>query len=603
MNRAKETARVRGAADPVGSPPLGVGRAIEGRGGSSLSNCSAAPLRGIARAIVVLAFLTPASLGQEFGGQHVIGRTPGWLFGLFPGDLDGDGDVDALASDILTDKIVWYENVGAGKGDGGGVFRAEQLISIAADGPISVYTADLDGDGDLDVLSASITDNRIAWFENLGGGVFGALQVISTAANGPQSVIAEDLDGDGDADVLSASDVDDKIAWYENLGGGVFGFQQVISLNASAANTVFTADLDGDGDADVLSASGGDDKIAWYENRGGGSFGPEQVISRGAEFAISVHAADLDGDGDADVLSASNGDNKIAWYENLGGGVFGPQQVISSTVVGAWSVYAADLDRDGDMDVLSASTLDDKVRWFENLGGGTFAEHVISTAADGPLAVYAADLNGNGVLDVISASVTDGKVAWYPNMMRDCNGNGDWDFIDIANGISSDCNANAIPDECDVTNRPMSDWNGDGLIDECFAPFSCTVNPNSLGSIATIHLQGTPLLGANNFRLIARDLTFFSTGYFLMSSGSGFVPGFGGGAGNLCLAAPLHRFIKPPTGRVLNSGSNRQFRLIVDLTKLPDGVVFQPGETWYFQALYRDGSTFNASQAVAVMWR
>lgn len=255
------------------------------------------------------------------------------------------------------------------------------------------------------------------------------------------------------------------------------------------------------------------------------------------------------------------------------------------------------------MDVLCTSAGDDKVLWFENLGGGTFAEHVVSTAAKGPLAVYAADVNGNGVPDVVSASVTDSKVAWYPNMMLDCNGNGAWDYQDIANGVSSDCDTNGIPDECDVADQPASDWNGDGLIDECFPPFYCTATPNSLGSVATIHLQGTPVLGANSFKLIAKDLTYFSTGYFLMSSGSGFIPGFGGGAGNLCLAAPLHRFVKPPTGRVLNSGSNRQFRLKVDLTNLPDGVVFQPGETWYFQALYRDGSTFNASQAVAVMWR
>ena len=134
----------------------------------------------------------------------------------------------------------------------------------------------MDGDGDLDVLSASQADDKIAWYENTdGAGSFGSQQVISTAADEARSVFAADVDGDGDLDVLSASEVDDKIAWYENTdGAGSFGSQQVISTAADGARSVFAADVDGDGDLDVLSASADDDEIAWYENTdGAGSFG------------------------------------------------------------------------------------------------------------------------------------------------------------------------------------------------------------------------------------------------------------------------------------------------------------------------------------------
>ena len=87
-----------------------------------------------------------------------------------------------------------------------------------------------------------------------------------------------DLDGDGDQDVLSASVGDDKIAWYENTDGlGTFGPQQVITTSVAGAMAVYTADLDGDGDVDVLSASLGDNKVAWYENMNGlGSSGPNR---------------------------------------------------------------------------------------------------------------------------------------------------------------------------------------------------------------------------------------------------------------------------------------------------------------------------------------
>ena len=142
-----------------------------------------------------------------------------------------------------------------------------------------------------------------------------------------------DLDGDGDQDVLSASVGDDKIAWYENTDGlGAWGAQRVITTSADGAVWVYAADLDGDGDFDVLSSSWFDNKFAWYENTDGlGTFGPQQVITTSVAGAMAVYTADLDGDGDVDVLSASLGDNKVAWYENMNGlGEFGPQQVITT---------------------------------------------------------------------------------------------------------------------------------------------------------------------------------------------------------------------------------------------------------------------------------
>ena len=111
------------------------------------------------------------------------------------------------------------------------------------------------------------------------GAQFGAQQVITNVADAAKSVYAADLDGDGDADVLSASQLDGKIAWHETLGGGAFGVQQVITTTAGGALSVHATDLDEDGDADVLSASAWHDKITWYENLGGGALGVEQVIT------------------------------------------------------------------------------------------------------------------------------------------------------------------------------------------------------------------------------------------------------------------------------------------------------------------------------------
>jgi hypothetical protein len=349
--------------------------------------------------------------------EHVLSTNAIWARAVHAADIDGDGDIDVLSASQSDDKIAWYENT-----DGQGGFGSEQIISTNAVGAWSVYTADLDGDGDMDVLSASIYDDKIAWYENTDGeGSFGTPQIISTNAINARSVYASDLDGDGDMDVLSASYNDDKIAWYENTdGNGSFGAEQIITTNAAGAWSVHSADLDGDGDMDVLSASFDDDKVAWYENTDGqGNFSTELIITTNADGIKSVYTADLDGDGNMDVLSASQSDDKIAWYENVDGqGTFGVEQIITTSAEGAHSVFAADMDGDGDMDVLSASFFDNKIAGYNNTDGqGNFgAEQIISTNANGPYSVYATDLEGDGDIDVLSASHNDDKIAAYENL-------------------------------------------------------------------------------------------------------------------------------------------------------------------------------------------
>ncbi len=352
--------------------------------------------------------IRPVPTSGVFGTRQIIATDARGARNAIAADLDADGDLDILSVSALDHEIFWYANTGLG------TFGTQQVVATNTGYVTSVFALDLDGDGDQDVLSASGDDDSIAWYENYGDGTFGTQQVITTDADSAESVFAADLDGDGDQDVLSASLGDGKIAWYENDGNGTFAAQKVLA-NAYYPRSVFAADLDGDGDEDVLSASSHDDKIAWYENNGMGAFGSQHAITTDADWAKSVFSADLDGDGDQDVLSASYYDDKIAWYENTGGGIFGGQRFITTNANGARSVFAADLDGDGDQDVLSASPNDDKIAWYENVGGGTFGpQRVITTDAWEAESVLAADLDGDGDLDVLS--VWNSKVAWYENL-------------------------------------------------------------------------------------------------------------------------------------------------------------------------------------------
>jgi len=285
-------------------------------------------------------------------------------------------------------------------------------ITTSADGANSVFAIDVDDDDDIDVLSASRYDDKIAWYENDSFENF-TTHVITASANDAWSVFAIDVDGDEDIDVLSASNGDDKIAWYENDGLENFT-THVITINAFNARSVFAIDVDGDDDIDVLSASGEDDKIAWYENDGSENF-TTHVITASADGASSVYAIDVDGDEDIDVLSASWNDNIIAWYENDGFENFSTH-VITINAFNARSVYAIDVDDDRDIDVISASSYDNKIAWYENDGSENFSTHVITASANRARSVFAIDVDGDDDIDVLSASAEDDKITWYEHL-------------------------------------------------------------------------------------------------------------------------------------------------------------------------------------------
>ncbi len=331
-------------------------------------------------------------------------------------DVDGDGHTDVLSASSYDDKIAWYEN------DGSSVPNfTVHTITTNAGGPKSVYAANVDGDSDTDVLSASSLDDKITWYENDGSSdpSFTA-HTITTNADRAKSVYAADVDGDSHTDILSASSGDDKIVWYENDGSSDPSFTtHTITTNADQAESVYAVDVDGDGHTDILSASSADSKIAWYENDGSSdpSFSAH-TIDPVASGARSVHAADVDGDGDTDVLSASSGDDKIVWYENDGSS--DPSfttHTITTNADGAKSVYAADVDGDGHTDVFSASSDDDKIAWYENDGNSnpSFTAHTITTNAGEAQSVYAANVDGDSDTDVLSASPGDDKIAWHEN--------------------------------------------------------------------------------------------------------------------------------------------------------------------------------------------
>jgi len=297
----------------------------------------------------------------SFGSKTIIAGVSN-IYMALAGDMDGDNDLDVVVVSNGADRVIWYENT-----DGAGTFSTGTIITTLTDGATSLELADIDGDGDLDVLSTSYLDDKLAYYINDGAGVFGAQNIISTM-NGAIYVHAADMDNDGDLDILAAGHLSNTVSFFKNNGSLNFAAPVTITATASGASSVIATDIDGDNNLDVLVSYSNSDKVVWFANTNGTAvFGTEQIIDNTGDRPFKVDAADLDNDGDMDVLCANFNDNEIVWYENTNGaGSFGTAQVISNSTQGASFVSVADIDADGDVDVFSGSYSDHSFNWYRN---------------------------------------------------------------------------------------------------------------------------------------------------------------------------------------------------------------------------------------------
>ena len=380
-------------------------------------------------------------------------------FDLLSADVDGDGDTDLVSAASATDRIYLHRNDGT-PGNGG---WATNTVTDLADNVRGVAAGDLDRDGDLDLVSASYNDDAVAWYENDGtpGSGQWTRRLISTGAGGANDVVVADFDRDGDLDVACAQFLDDEISWYRNNGGAPPTFTPLFvdGLSFAGPRAVAVGDFDGNGFPDLASVSETGNGVAWYENDGTPADG-EWVRSLIASVAgpKELAVADLDRDGDSDVVVAAYGEDQVRWYENDGTPSSWTARLVSPCG-GARSVDATDFDLDSDRDVLF-SCYDDDAIWLARSNGGSppsFTEWPVSVTAGGVRSVAAADLDRDGDLDGAAVQGGDDEVAWYENRGGQ--------FRVLADSIANDPLGGQPLEpvlDADVAHRGRS---GDGLIE------------------------------------------------------------------------------------------------------------------------------------------
>lgn len=323
-------------------------------------------------------------------------------------DFDADGDVDVLGGSRVyehPDTVYWASN------DGTGHFAPPQVVAYGSYYLYDVDAADLDGDGDLDILTASEGDHLFAWYANDGSMVCGPPQEIDTEHSNPRRIATGDLDGDGDVDVLLGTGYENDLTWYANDGGSFSTGQELYTFQNDVAD-ILVDDVDGDGDADVLAA-GGYPGIREFINDGAGGLGTSVELPVSASTAIGLD--DINGDGYRDLWGLGS-----SWTWSLGdadGNFTGSTEGMSGTGVTMTFVCIGDLDGDGGNDLVSTWNELDEVWYIPNTGIGIFpaVPTIFSQAMNTVRVLRSADIDGDGDLDMVASSQGDHRVVWLEN--------------------------------------------------------------------------------------------------------------------------------------------------------------------------------------------
>ncbi len=270
-------------------------------------------------------------------------------------DLNNDGHVDVIVGSVSLDSIAVTLNRGYGWPTFDGSYTAVHVQNIS---PYEIEAADMDADGDLDLLAAGGYGSDsviICW--NDGSGSFPEPHTYyPTGGDTPVAAKAADVDNDGDLDVVAVHGFSDNVAVLINTGG-TLGAPTLYPL-PEAGLSLEVVDLTGDGYADMAIAPTNGSQLLVLQNIGDGTFASYETYEGNAGFSL-IKTGDIDGDGDLDIVSTHQGSKYISVFTNDGGTFDGLQDY--GTLQWTDFVTLADFDGDYDLDLAYASGFMDSI--------------------------------------------------------------------------------------------------------------------------------------------------------------------------------------------------------------------------------------------------
>ncbi len=396
-------------------------------------------------------------LAQNLFTEHVVFYDFGNAVSIAGADLDGDGDIDMVASAFSGNYVAWMEN------DGMQNFTKHMIIEDFGHAFV-LDIAHIDDDDDYDIVCAAKADDMILWFDNDGFGNF-TIDTVVTNWESASFVMAKDhfknldldIDGDGDTDILATSNSPgDKVSWFENDGNQNFT-EHIVKEDWTWARYSTATDLDLDGDMDIVgTAKAGE--IIWFVNDDYQNFTEDTVIANWGQPS-SVQAADIDEDGDIDLAATSVTAQEVAWFENINNDF--TKHTIRTDYNGAFSVAIADFNDDGNMDIAAEAWIDELASVYYNDGDENFTEEIFSETAYELIKIFVTDLDLDGDHDILGATYAVNDVRWWENSLYNVS----------FGGTPSSGHAPLTVEFTDSSNLalPINQWawdfNNDGIID------------------------------------------------------------------------------------------------------------------------------------------
>ena len=290
----------------------------------------------------------PGLGGGQFAEEPIVSNLALGVRDIVSGDLDGDQDADLGIAAIFN-----LSGVGVSLGDGTGAFGPAPLAGIG-DIPRALTLADLDEDDAPDLVIVDEALDQIYVVRNLGDGSFEFPAAVSFAVGEePYELASADLDGDGHLDVVTVDRVAGALTILWGDGTGSFADAQTEAVG-EGPRALTIADLDGDGRLDLVTADFGSDTVSLVHNLGDRGFAPAEALAVGAE-PYAVVAVELTGDGRLDIVSADSAASTLTIHPSAGGAEGGYGEPVSRFVgPQPFDIAAADLDGDSRSDLAVA---------------------------------------------------------------------------------------------------------------------------------------------------------------------------------------------------------------------------------------------------------
>jgi len=384
--------------------------------------------------------------------QFPTGSAPIWAA---VADVNGDGNQDIVVANQQGNSV----SVLLGTGNGG--FQAQVQYPTAAF-PTAVAIADLNGDGVPDVAVSAGNSNTVSVLWGNGDGTFQGPENYGTG-DIPYSVIAADFNQDGVIDLAVANSGGNSVSII--LNSGKQAFQTRLDYPAGPEPySVVAADFNGDGIFDLAvtnsncsafpNCNAGTVSIMF--GNGDGTFQSPVPYSTGTDTdPYSLAVGDFNGDKIPDLVVTNYATNTVSLFLGSGDGIF-QGHVDFPTGREPDAVAVGDFNGDHNFDLVVANFHDNTVSVLLGTGTGTFQSAVTYSVGHGPVDVAVGDFNGDKKLDLVVINETDNNASVLL-------GNGDGTFqAQVAYPIVAGGNPLSVV---------VGDFNGDGTPDLAVADY------------------------------------------------------------------------------------------------------------------------------------